>query len=145
MEQRESLRLRHRRFSPFTAEDFKNIDPDGLRTYRDLLKERDVFVPKGRHILILDALYDIIKTDLPWPKKYKTITTGTDNGEKDNDGIEKEIHEIDATSKTILQNKDGSDESTTIFWRGNPSHMFKAYSSETEKYSGNTTETFAGR
>lgn len=39
-----------------TVEDFKNLDPDARCELRDPLRNRGVYVPKGRNILISDGL-----------------------------------------------------------------------------------------
>lgn len=41
-----------------------SADPDDRRKLRDLLCSRRVYVPKGRSILILDALYGVVKEEI---------------------------------------------------------------------------------
>lgn len=62
-------------FRDFTVEYFKMIDPDARRELRDLLRNRGVYAPKGRNMLIPDGLYAYVQEYIPWPTNYDEQST----------------------------------------------------------------------
>jgi len=58
-------------FRKFAKENFHAIPTVLRRELRDLLRSFGVYVPKGRTILIADALYEVAQKDIPWPANEK--------------------------------------------------------------------------
>lgn len=125
-------------FRLFTADDFKVADPDDRRKLRDLLRSRRVYVPKGRSILISDALYAVVKEEIPWPKDE----IDDDNVMEDKtDQITVETQVDDPVQLTLCENTKTNSTATWIK-KGNLSNLFKAYSSDDDRYSGLTQDNF---
>lgn len=105
--------------------------------------EKDVFTSqKGCNISFLDILFDVVKNDLPWPKhENETTTDTTDNVKQDGYG-EQNVIEVDKMRKKVTPPKEGSANSTFMFWKENLSNIFKAHFSRTEKPSGTPTDIF---
>lgn len=68
-------------------DDFKIINSDNRRELRDYLRTHGVYVPKGRGILIADALYAVVKEGIPWPQEAK------DDIQKSEIPIKKDVNE----------------------------------------------------
>lgn len=58
--------------SAFTTEDFTNVPSNGRASMRDLLRTRGVYVRKGSGVTIANALFKVVKKDIPWPKNEKS-------------------------------------------------------------------------
>lgn len=144
-------------FGGFTKEDFKSIDSDTRRNLRDLLRSRGVFVPKGRNVLIADALHQVAQEDLPWPdedlekpSKQATLSSqqkqtkiGDLDEEKDNNAVDVHVARVDEVPyNTGIHPAEQSDTASRPLRRSNMANLFKAYSGDDDKYSGGTTDNF---
>lgn len=91
---------------------------------RNILRERDVYVPKGRNVLISDALYAIVKEELDWTSRENhddgRTTTGTPIQKSSNETLIQETAVATAANQLIRK-------------AGYLGNLFKAYSGDSEK------------
>lgn len=124
-------------FRQFTAEDFKIVDPDDRRKLRELLRDRRVYVPNGRSILVPDELNAAVKDSLPWPvDKLKRVTV-TD---KIITGTTAENDVKDSVQRRVQEKKRISTETWTK--NGNLSNLSNAYNSDGDRFRGLTQNSF---
>lgn len=116
-------------FKDFTVDDFKDIRSDSRRELRDMLRNRGVYVPKGRGLSMSEGLFAVVQDDIPWPVDEDENPIADNTPENEEDG--------DENDETRNDNSEGSE--TTR--RGNMANLFKAYSNDDDRYSGLTTET----
>lgn len=55
-------------FRSFTVDDFKLIKADNRRDLFELLRNRVVYVPKGRNVLVDESLFVVVQGELYFPQ-----------------------------------------------------------------------------
>lgn len=135
-------------FRDFTVEDFTNIDTATRRNLRDLLRSRGVFVPKGRNIVIAQALHQVVQDDIPWPeddteKPINQASAMSPGKRNEPFALENRTQDRrDDGDTTETDNNSQSKHDRQPPRNGNMANLFKAYSNDSDKYSGATTDNF---
>lgn len=52
-------------FKPYFEEHFAEVSANTLRELRDVLRRQDIYVKKGRNVLIATALYEVVRDNIP--------------------------------------------------------------------------------
>lgn len=107
-------------FRNITAVEFKAIAPDSPHDIRDILRNRDVYIPKGRNFLMADGLFAVVQDDIPWTKSEEAGST--------------ENHTKNRQAKTQKEVADNRGEKNSLIC-SNMGNLFVAYSNDVERYS----------
>lgn len=110
----------------FNENNFKSISTMLRRELRDILRARGVYVPKGRDILIADALFRVLQNELPWP----------DDDDDAPDGIEVVKQPEAAPSTSHHHGTNISDASKAI------ANISKSYNRDEDRYNGKENDNF---
>ena len=130
-------------FKPFTLEHMNAIPNNDRRVMRDLLRKRGVFVRKGRGVLIADALYEVVQTDVPWPDGESTDVDppgGDDNSRRGDQPSRTPNKDDDANSNS--QRKPAGPNGNSGGSSNGISNLAKAYHFDADRYSGMPTDNF---
>lgn len=139
-------------FRDYSVDDLSALDTDLRRNLRDPLRQRGVYVPKGRNVVIAKALHQVIQEELPWPDEDPETPPSTSRHEDSLLTGKNRLETKGETSKASNSNGKSeavlltSDTSKTLPLRtGRPRQManlLKAYGNDSDKYSGSTTDNF---
>lgn len=127
----------------FTLDDLKKAATVPRRNLRKLLYERGVFVERGAEVSIAAALYKTLTEQPPRPEEdgNRPRSRGNDRSVEDDRGYE-QATQGEFGNCHDYSSKTGAVSSIFTNKAGFISNLFKAYTSDSDRYSGTTTDNF---
>lgn len=126
-------------FEKYSVEDFRNLDTDIRRRLRDHLRDKGVYVRKGRNVQMSIALFEAVHEDLAWPEDEQHNIHNSNNSRNVNN-----LNQIDAQGqiRNSISNEGSRTNRTQVFRSSYLGTLFKAYNNASDCYSGNTEDNF---